>query len=114
MKIKETQLIPLFHINNIDCNWPLEKLEHNRGLFVRPSADYMLLSAFMMIAFRTTASQAHLKLISQAASSWAAPSRQTCPKMDVTMTDIFPNDISRADRLHELGFLLVFVSAVIQ
>jgi len=61
---------------------------HNRGLFVRPSTDYMLLSTFMMIAFHTTASQVHLKLISQAASSWAAPSQQTCPEMDATLADV--------------------------
>lgn len=87
-KIKETQLITLFHINNGGCNWPLEKTEHNRRLFVRPSTDYMLLSTFVMIAFHTRASQAHLKLTSQAASSWAAPSWQTCPEMDVTLADV--------------------------
>ena len=56
-KIKETQLITLFHINNVDCNWPLQKPEPNRGPFVRLSADCVLLGAFMMIAFQTTALQ---------------------------------------------------------
>lgn len=90
-KIKETQLIILFHINNVDYNRSLEKPEHNRGLFVRLSTDYMLLSPFMMIALQTTTSQAHFKLISQASSLWGSLS-QMCPEMDVTLADVMYKD----------------------
>lgn len=91
-KKKETQLIILFHINNVDHNWPLEKVEHNRGLFVRLSSDYMLLSPFMVIALQTTASQAHLKWTSQAASSGASPSQKMCLGMDVSLADVLERD----------------------